>query len=199
MVQLSRFLTARGYSRSHTKDSGEQSQPANFLDLSDDTGHGYEAEIHGSGNLSGYRQKYNICLPSARNTVSNSLRPRSRRSKESGDAGISSPPPPQRRQEQLRQRQSRGISWADVQDWALETGVEPGRSNNTHPSGEDQEVGHCRHCNMRVSPAATRAWHERMCRLNSGHIPSLCEMCYRPFTSLAHARNHYLYGCTPVV
>ncbi|KAJ2812437.1 hypothetical protein FBU31_007596 [Coemansia sp. 'formosensis'] len=198
MVQLRRYLAARGYYRPHTKGGG-QDQPANFLDLSDDNGNDYEAEVHGGGHSSGYRQRYSLCLPSARNTLSNTLRPRSRRSKQSNQAGISSPPPQRQQEQSQQQRQSRGISWADVQDWTAETGVELGRNSSIYPADGDQEVGHCRHCNMRVSPAATRAWHERMCKLNSGHAPSLCELCYRPFTSLAHARNHYLYGCTPVV
>ncbi|KAJ2323286.1 hypothetical protein GGI00_005669, partial [Coemansia sp. RSA 2681] len=75
-------------------------------------------------------------------------------------------------------------------DWYVEEAVAAAELDN----------GNCQHCNMRVSPAATRAWHERMCKLNSGQAPpSLCELCYRPFVSVGHARNHYLYGCTPIV
>ncbi|KAJ2877693.1 hypothetical protein IWW38_006512 [Coemansia aciculifera] len=184
MVQLTSYLSARGHHLRPRTEDGTQRQPANFLDLSDDNGdNDFVAEVRASrGSSPGYRQRYSLCLPSARGTLSKT---KSRRSIEPDDDAPAASSPQQR-----QQRQSQGgISWTDVQHWASDTST----------TAAPPEKGHCQHCNMQVSPAATRAWHERMCKLNSGHNPSLCELCYRPFTSLAHARNHYLYGCTPVV
>ncbi|KAI7830154.1 hypothetical protein BX661DRAFT_224037 [Kickxella alabastrina] len=79
---------------------------------------------------------------------------------------------------------TRGISWQDVHEWADDSNI--------------AVVESCKHCNMRVAPAASRAWHERMCALNCEPVPESCELCQRPFVSLLHARNHYLYGCTPM-
>ncbi|KAJ2375932.1 hypothetical protein IW150_002271 [Coemansia sp. RSA 2607] len=77
-----------------------------------------------------------------------------------------------------------GISWKDFQ-------------TNDDDKDLDEKSDQCLHCNMRVVPAASRMWHQRMCQLNSGPMPACCELCGRAFGSVQHARNHYLYGCTP--
>ncbi|KAJ2474045.1 hypothetical protein GGI02_000391 [Coemansia sp. RSA 2322] len=154
-------------------DSGdEHRQPANFLDLHDNN-------YIGAVGFRQQRQKkpHSLCLPSLPRRPG----PTQRTPKAAAAAAM----------------QSRGISWADSVDALSWQAVSSNR-----PSEEDLPCGgqQCRHCNMRVSPAATRAWHERMCALSSaggGHTPAQCELCHRPFASVGHARNHYLYGCRP--
>ncbi|KAI9501420.1 hypothetical protein GGI25_004488 [Coemansia spiralis] len=86
----------------------------------------------------------------------------------------------------------KGISWLDVHEWHASGGA----SDLEQRLAANRSTT-CRYCNMHVTPAASRAWHERMCSLSTGNVPVVCELCQRPFLSLAHARNHYLYGCTP--
>ncbi|KAJ1832429.1 hypothetical protein IWW55_001837 [Coemansia sp. RSA 2706] len=96
------------------------------------------------------------------------------------------PLPAARRRPAAQQPQRpRGISWLDVaHDW--------------EPPGLDAAPDMwCQHCNMRVAPVASLRWHQRLCALSAGAVPHACELCGRPYHSLAHARNHCLYGCTP--
>ncbi|KAJ1645734.1 hypothetical protein LPJ64_002711 [Coemansia asiatica] len=81
--------------------------------------------------------------------------------------------------------QARGISWLDFQ------GIDNGAKE------EEEENQCCQHCNMRVTPRESRAWHERICSLNCGQMPEGCVLCEKPFSSVIQAKNHYLYGCTP--
>ncbi|KAJ1882443.1 hypothetical protein H4R99_001327 [Coemansia sp. RSA 1722] len=82
--------------------------------------------------------------------------------------------------------QMRGVSWLDFQDM-----------DSLSKEEEEEKNQCCQHCNMRVTPKESRAWHERMCSLNCGQMPENCVLCERPFSSVLQAKNHYLYGCTP--
>ncbi|KAI8319780.1 hypothetical protein GQ54DRAFT_299088 [Martensiomyces pterosporus] len=92
-------------------------------------------------------------------------------------------------QRPVSQSSTGGISWEDVEARAAMDD-----SDAADRCGEDR----CRHCNISISPASSRAWHERMCVLghnSASSYPDHCEMCQKKFRSPQHAKNHYFYGC----